>query len=62
MSTQSISATSATRFHHTSRDGSALLPVAILLTLCFLSFTTALLRDGARDDAPAWVEVVQYAE
>ena len=58
MSTQSISATSATRLHQTSRDASALLPVAILLTLCFLSFTTALLRD----DAPAWVEIVQYAE
>lgn len=55
MSTES---TSAARFHHTSPHSSARLPVAILLALCFLNFTTALLRD----DAPAWVEVVQYAE
>jgi hypothetical protein len=31
--------------------------MAILLALCVLSFTTALLSD----DAPAWVEVEQYA-
>lgn len=54
MSTES---TSASSFHPTSRPGSARLPMAILLALCVLSFTTALLSD----DAPAWVEVEQYA-
>ena len=54
MSTQS---TSAVSFHPTSRSRAAGLPVAILLALCILNFATALLSD----DAPAWVEVEQYA-
>jgi hypothetical protein len=48
----------ATRSHHTSSHSSARLPVAILLALCFLNFTTVLLRD----DTPAYAELIQYAE
>lgn len=40
-----------------SRRSPPRLPVAILLSLCVLSVTTAVVQA----DAPAWAEVMQYA-